>query len=270
MWKAAGVSGAGAESGVGAVRFFAVMALALTRGAAASLSTLDIVPTDRATVKPGPRNKGAGRPSHSQGTARWFERVAGSARDLGGGALGQEAALLEVVEDRLGRLLDRLLAGVHGHLGIERVLVRVADARELLDDAGAGLLVETLGVALLDHFERRLDVHLDERGAGLLAHFVADVAVGRDRGRDRDHAIAREHVGDETDAADVGVAVFLRKAQALREVLAHFVAVEDFDLLAAVAEDRSEVFGQRALARARETGEPESETFVGHDVWLCD
>ena len=77
------------------------------------------------------------------------------------------------------------------------------------------------------------------------AHLVADLAVGRDRGRDRDDAVAREQIADVADAADVGVAVFLGKAQALGEVGADFVAVEDFDAMTALAQFVGQQIGQR-------------------------
>src|SRR5262245_10450448 len=64
---------------------------------------------------------------------------------------GEPAALAQEGEDLLGRLLDRLLGGVDRDLGILRGLVRVADAGEVLDDSGLGLLVEALRVTVLEH-----------------------------------------------------------------------------------------------------------------------
>ena len=43
-------------------------------------------------------------------------------------------------------------------------------------------------------------------------------------------------IGDEGDPADVGVAVLLREAEPLGEVLAHDVAVEDLESLTALAQ----------------------------------
>src|SRR4051794_40664544 len=53
----------------------------------------------------------------------------------------------QLVDDRVGALLDRELAGVDRDLGVERRLVGVVDAGEPLDLAGAGLGVEALDVA---------------------------------------------------------------------------------------------------------------------------
>ena len=138
--------------------------------------------------------------------------------------------LLEVGEDLLRRLLGRLVLGLDHQLGVLRRLVGVGDAGELLDLAGAGLRVEALDVALLADLDRGLDVGLDEAAVHHLARLVADLAVGRDRGGDHRHAVAGQQVGDERDAADVGVAVLLREAEALREVLADDVAVEHLEL----------------------------------------
>src|SRR6266850_725861 len=178
---------------------------------------------------------------------------------------GDQAALAQVIEDLLRRLLDLFLARVHHDLGLQRLLVGIADAGEVLDDPLARLLVEALRVARLDHVERRLDEHLDEGRVTLLADLVADLAIGRDRGRDRRDAVAREHVGDVSDATDVRVAVFLGEAEALREVLAHFVAVEDLDATSLRLQDRREVRRERALARTGESREPEDETLVAHE-----
>src|SRR5690606_16677003 len=120
-----------------------------------------------------------------------------------------QAARAQVGQDLLRGLLDALLRGVHADLGARRGLVRVGDAGEVLDDPLAGLLVETLGVALLDDLERAVDEDLDERGLAARADLVADRRVRRDRRGDRDDAVARQHVRDVADAADVGVAVLL-------------------------------------------------------------
>src|SRR5262245_28597356 len=75
--------------------------------------------------------------------------------------------LAQVPEDARRLVLRRQRGRVEGQLGLERGLVRVVDAGEPLDLAGAGLLVEALGVALLARLDRRVHEHLDERQAGL-------------------------------------------------------------------------------------------------------
>ena len=47
-------------------------------------------------------------------------------------------------------------------------------------------------------------------------HLVADISVRGDRGGDRDDAMLRERLGDPADATNIGVAILLRKAEALR------------------------------------------------------
>ena len=58
--------------------------------------------------------------------------------------------------------------GADDDLGVLGGLVGGADAGELLDLAGAGLLVEALGVALLGDLDGHVDVDLDE-GDGVVA-----------------------------------------------------------------------------------------------------
>src|SRR5262245_15312491 len=188
---------------------------------------------------------------------------AGAARLL----LAEVAELLALSQD-LGRALrDGLLVRVAGDLGPERRLVRVADAGELLDLAGARLLVEALHVALLADGERRVDEHFDET-RGVLADLVADLAVRADRRADRDAAVLGERVRDPADAADVRVAVRLPEAEALRQVRAHDVAVEDLVVEVALLELALELRGDRRLAGAREAGEPDHESGVVHGVLL--
>src|SRR5262249_38803117 len=110
-------------------------------------------------------------------------------------------------------------------------------------------------------FDRALDVHFDEN-ADALAHLVAHRAIGRDGRRDRDHTVARQQLADETDAADVLVTVFFAEAQPLREVSAHQVAIQDFDLGAERAEALFQQIRNGALACARHPGEPQRESFM--------
>ena len=94
--------------------------------------------------------------------------------------------------------------GADDDLGVLGGLVGGGDAGELLDLAGAGLLVEALGVALLDNGEGRVDKDLDEREARLFVELTRDCAVctvGRDERGERDTARVREELGDLATAA---------------------------------------------------------------------
>ena len=79
------------------------------------------------------------------------------------------------------------------------------------------------------------------------AHLVAHRPVRRDRGGHRDDAVAGEQARDAPDAADVGVAVLLREAEPLREVLAHLVAVEQLDPVAASRSSSTTMFAMVLL-----------------------
>src|SRR5205809_565755 len=174
-------------------------------------------------------------------------------------ARAPEVAELEEAIDHAGGAVDDLLAlRVDHELRGQRLLVGIRHAGELGDLAGQRPAVQPLGIAADALVERGLHIHLDER-TDLFAHLVADRAVGRDRGRDHRHAVPREQLRDVADAADVGVAVFAREPEALGEVLAHFVAVEDFDGDAATTQLRAHGGGERGLARARQPGEPQRE-----------
>lgn len=63
--------------------------------------------------------------------------------------------------------LDGLLVGLDGDIGVLGGLVGGADAGEVGDVAGAGFLVQALGVALLGDFEGQIDEDLNERDGGV-------------------------------------------------------------------------------------------------------
>ena len=99
----------------------------------------------------------------------------------------QETFLLEVLCDDDDSLLDTGVCRVNVDLWLLGGLVGSADAGKVLDDTGAGLLVETLGIALLGLFDGNVDVDFDEgkRGVcvcGLLVEFAGGLAVGLVRG----------------------------------------------------------------------------------------
>jgi len=83
---------------------------------------------------------------------------------------------------------------------------------------------------------------------------------------DHHHVVAREQLRDVADAADVGVAVLAREAEALGEVLAHLVAVERLDRDAVARELAAQGRGKRGLARPRQTREPEGEASCEGDA----
>ena len=184
-------------------------------------------------------------------------------------------------------LLDGVLVGLDGDLGVDGLLVGGGDACELLDLTGAGLLVEALGVALLGDLEGHVDKDLD-KGQGLvvgvgglgvqLAGEVTVGPVGRDEGGDGDGGGVSEELGDLFlvsflfyfppsrtvfyylgDTADVLVAVLLGKAKVLVQAEADIVAVEAVGGDAEVEEMLLEGCCDGGLARGGEAGEPDGE-----------
>jgi hypothetical protein len=95
----------------------------------------------------------------------------------------QQTLLVQVVGDDLDGLLDAGLLAVNVDLRVLGSLVGSADASELLDLAGASLLVQTLGVALLSLLNGDVDEDLDEgkRSLAVLGvgvEVTGDLAVG--------------------------------------------------------------------------------------------
>src|SRR5690242_18107067 len=91
------------------------------------------------------------------------------------------SAGLEVADDAIGMGFGIAEGGVEAEVRVERRLIGRVDAGEMLDLAGAGLLVEALRIALFGDRQRSVDMDLDElAGADQLASHVALGAEGRD------------------------------------------------------------------------------------------
>ena len=90
--------------------------------------------------------------------------------------------LLQQLDDGHDTVMDGGVHRVEGELGVLGHLVGLVDAGESLDDACAGLLVETLDVPLLALLERRRHVDLEEGQVRLLVQLAGELAV-LERGR---------------------------------------------------------------------------------------
>ena len=124
-----------------------------------------------------------------------------------------------------------LLLEVDDQVGLGGGLVRVVDAGEALDLAGASLLVDATLVRLLAVLERGCDVHEVEVAELLdeLTSALAVVLVGSDGGRDDGGSRAGQLAGDEGNALDVLAAVLAAEAELGRELVADSLAQEQRD-----------------------------------------
>ncbi|TLS23288.1 uncharacterized protein PpBr36_05932 [Pyricularia pennisetigena] len=179
-----------------------------------------------------------------------------------------QALVLQPLDNLSDTLLNRVLMGLDGDFRVLWCLVRGRDAGELLDFSGAGLLVQTLGVALLSDLDGDVDVDLDElerlvallRGLGVqLPGRLPVGAVRRDEGRQRHDGAVGKQLGHLGDPADVFVAVLFREAQVLVEPEPHVVAVEPVRRQAQVQQVLLQRRRHRRLARRRQPREPDCE-----------
>lgn len=176
--------------------------------------------------------------------------------------------VLQPLDNLSDTLLDRVLVGLDGDLGVLGCLVRGRDAGKLLDLSGAGLLVQTLGVALLGDLDGYVDVDLDELERlvallrGLRVQLSSRLPVGavrRDERRQRHDGAVGKQLGHLGNAADVFVAVLFRKAQVLIEPEPDVVAVQPVRGQAQVQKVLLQRRCHRRLARRRQTCEPDCE-----------
>ena len=113
-------------------------------------------------------------------------------------------------------------------------------------------LVQPLDVTLREHVDGAVDIDLDE-AADATAHLGPSVLVRRDRRSDRDHAVAREQLRDEADAADIDVAILFGESEPGTERLTDLVAVEDLDTQATIAKLGCDTLPDRRFAGTGET-----------------
>ena len=190
----------------------------------------------------------------------------GSARPAVSPARGRRA-ILEVGEDEPRVGLGRRVGGPERHLGRRRWLVGVVDAGELGDLSGPRPCVPALHVPRLHDRQRRVheDLHEARRPArDHLADLGARLAVRAHEGGHGEPPMTHDLAGHVADAADVGVSVGAREAEAGREMRPHHVAVEDGDLAATRLQERHERRRGRRLAGPGEAREPDAGPSPSH------
>src|SRR5215213_274467 len=127
--------------------------------------------------------------------------------------LPDETRFDELREDQLRVRFGRVGHRVDDEFGAERRLVRVVDAREVLDPTLAREGVHALRVARLADLQRRVHEDLEETFvAEHRAALVARRAVRADGRADDAAAVPRYLAGHEPDAADVRVAILPAEA----------------------------------------------------------
>src|SRR5713226_6990516 len=118
-------------------------------------------------------------------------------------------------KDLLNGLFGSQLAGVDDYIRVGRNLVGIRNPGELLDEAGAGLGIQTLAVAALADFKGRGEMHQDESAVRLNdgAHLLAHVVERGDRGADGDSPVLGNFRGDESNTSNVEVAVLAGESE---------------------------------------------------------
>ena len=112
--------------------------------------------------------------------------------------------VLEVAQDGVHALIDRLAVRIEHQFRAQRRLVGRGDAGELRDLARRAPSVEALHVAPLAGLDARVDEDLDELARGhQRAHRVAIGPIRRDERREDDQAGVAEQLRHLADAADV-------------------------------------------------------------------
>ena len=142
--------------------------------------------------------------------------------------------------------------GVEHQLRRFRRLVGRIDAGEIGNAAGARLGVQALDVALLAHFQRRIDEHLDElAGREQVAGHPSFAAERRDERDQHDQAGIDHQFRNFGDAADVLDAVLVAEAKVVVQAMADVVAVEQVGVVAAGEQAFFDHIGDGRLARTR-------------------
>src|SRR5688500_2381585 len=100
----------------------------------------------------------------------------------------------------------------------------------MLDLAGERSLVQPFHVPRYQRVETGVDEHFheyDSIGDSALTNLIAHGRIRRDSGGNGHHTVAGEQPGDETDPADVRIAIFAREPEVFGQVGPDFVSVEN-------------------------------------------
>lgn len=175
----------------------------------------------------------------------------------------QNAALAQEGEHLVGALVQRIGPGLDDDLGLVGRLIRRGDAGKGLDLPCPRLLVQTLHVTLLAHFERGLAVDLDEVAMhDQAAHALAVGTERRDERGHGDHASLYEQLGDFADAADVLHAVLIGETKVTAQAVADVVAVEHEGAALQSVELFFHRMRQRGFSRTGQPCEPQDRALV--------
>src|SRR5207248_6320086 len=91
-------------------------------------------------------------------------------------------------------------------------------------------------------------------------HFIANVAIRGDSRGNHPDSVAAQELGDVADTANIGVAVFFGEAEALAEIRANDVPVENLDVQPALAQDRRKPPRNSRFSGPGQAGEPDGKT----------
>jgi hypothetical protein len=146
------------------------------------------------------------------------------------------------------------------YFGRRRLLVRRADAGELLDGAAPRQHVQPLRIACLGNLQRHVDEYLDE-GAGREARtrLGACVRERRDQRGDHDEARIRHQPRHFGRASDVLAPVSIAEAEIPVQPFAQRVAVELISSMPERVQLQLQQAGERGLAGARHARQPHDE-----------
>src|SRR5262249_26101937 len=120
---------------------------------------------------------------------------------------------------------------VNPDLSVAWLLVRIGNSSKLLQDAGPRLGIKSFAITLLTDIDRGREVNENEATDRFnhRANIFARRIVGRDRSTNGDSPSFRDLRGDVADAANIDVAMFLRKSKLGAQMFPDQVAVEQSD-----------------------------------------
>src|SRR5262245_34070232 len=126
-----------------------------------------------------------------------------------------KAFAFQMQNDLLSCLLGRQLPCVYSNFSVGRLFVRIGYSGKFLQDPGAGLGVQAFSVALLAdfHWSRKVHQNKADKWVNHCPHVLARGIVVRNRCANSDTTVLSDFGGNIPNAANVDVAVFLRKTE---------------------------------------------------------
>jgi len=182
---------------------------------------------------------------------------------------------VELPQDLVDTLLDGVLVGAEVHFRVLWSLVWRIDACETFDLSSAGLLIQTLGITILDGGKRRIDEDLHERQRSIdmnLSSILTVLGIWRDQASDGDCSCLGEKPARLCNTSDIFLAILLTEAKISVKTETQIVSIKPINEVSLglnLHQGFLQTHTDGALTTSRKSGHPKCDALVADGRPSC-